>query len=612
MSLLLRSDDTVVPSPLPQGAGYAVVVAVGLIFALGMIGITRLLKKTLNEDNANVETFMVANRSVGTGLVASAVVSSWLWSTALLSCVLVTYLYGVSGGFWYGAGCTPYDLPLYAAVGTVAHLVFTFLAVVNNLFNTINMILGAAAVITFLTGIHIMASTFLLPVGVVLYTLVGGIKATFLTDYIHTFVIAILCCYLTTKTLTHHDVGSIDGLYDLVVKAQPSYEVDGNYQGSLLTMNSQQGIFFAIILLVSNFGAVIMDTSYFIKAFAASPKAVVPGYVVGGFAYFSIPWSLGTIMGLAALGLESSPIFPTYPRTMTSLEVTNGLVLPYVAVAVAGKGGAVAVLLMTFMAITSTLSAQVIAVSSIFTFDLYRTYVNKNAGNKDVIRWSHLGVILFAAISAGLTAAFNYGGINMGWTLYMIGVVTCPGIFPLILTILWNKQSALAAVVSAIAGLGTGLGVWLGTAQALFGEVTVDSTGQTLPCMYGTVASALSPLLYTVILSLIWPDNYDWARFTDEKLLLDSDTSAEESEREAPIRQSNKGGVLSEASEAVYDQTDLRWQRYALLWSLFSFFGIWVLWPLPMYGAKYIFSKVVSGYRKNAHTVTSTEVPPQK
>jgi Na+/proline symporter len=83
----------------------------------------------------------------------------------------------------------------------------------------------------------------------------------FLTDYIHTFVIAILCCYLTTKTLTHHDVGSIDGLYDLVVKAQPSYEVDGNYKGSLLTMNSQQGIFFAIILLVSNFGAVIVSMS---------------------------------------------------------------------------------------------------------------------------------------------------------------------------------------------------------------------------------------------------------------------------------------------------------------------------------------------------------------
>ena len=66
-----------------------------------------------------------------------------------------------------------------------------------------------------------------------------------------------------------------------------------------------------------------MDTSYFIKAFAASPKAVVPGYVVGGFAYFSIPWSLGTIMGLAALGLESSPIFPTYPRVSCNIFLAS-------------------------------------------------------------------------------------------------------------------------------------------------------------------------------------------------------------------------------------------------------------------------------------------------
>lgn len=175
-----------------------------------------------------------------------------------------------------------------------------------------------------------------------------------------------------------------------------------------------------------------------------------------------------------------------------------------------------------------------------------------------------------------------------------IGVVTCPGIFPLVLTILWNKQSGLAAVVSAVTGLATGLGVWLGTAQALFGEVSVDSTGQTLPCLYGTVASALSPLLYTVILSFICPDNYDWTRFKEEKLLLDSDTQTEESDREEPVRQGDKGGVLSSTSEVVYDQTDLRWKRYALFWSLFSFFGLWVLWPLPMYGAKYIFSKIVS------------------
>jgi Na+/proline symporter len=78
------------------------------------------------------------------------------------------------------------------------------LAVVNNLFNTINMILGASSAITYLsvrqksskstsgksanlssTGMHIMASTFLLPLGVVIYTLTGGIKATYELAYFY-------------------------------------------------------------------------------------------------------------------------------------------------------------------------------------------------------------------------------------------------------------------------------------------------------------------------------------------------------------------------------------------------------------------------------------------
>lgn len=107
---------------------------------------------------------------------------------------------------------------------------------------------------------------------------------------------------------------------------------------------------------------------------------------------------------------------------MTSSEVTNGLALPYAAIAVAGKGGAVAVLLITFMAVTSTLSAQIIAVSSIVAFDGYRTYWNHKASNDEVILWSRIGVVIFGAFSAGFTAILHYAGVDMGWTLYMIGI----------------------------------------------------------------------------------------------------------------------------------------------------------------------------------------------
>lgn len=109
---------------------------------------------------------------------------------------------------------------------------------------------------------------------------------------------------------------------------------------------------------------------------------------------------------------------------MSSTEISNGLVLPYAAITIAGKGGAAATLLITFMAVTSTLSAQVIAVSSIISFDVYRTYINKRATDIDVIRWSHYGVVFFGIFSAAFSTLLHYVGVDLGWTLYMLGMIS--------------------------------------------------------------------------------------------------------------------------------------------------------------------------------------------
>ena len=71
-----------------------------------------------------------------------------------------------------------------------------------------------------------------------------------------------------------------------------------------------------------------MDTSFFVKAFSASPRAVVPGYVIGGIAYFAIPWCLGTLMSFVAIGLEDNPIFPTYPRVSKEITQLQSVTIP--------------------------------------------------------------------------------------------------------------------------------------------------------------------------------------------------------------------------------------------------------------------------------------------
>lgn len=180
---------------------------------------------------------------------------------------------------------------------------------------TAMLLTGGSAVVNSLTGMPTAAGCFLLPVGVVLYTLFGGIKATFLTDYVHTvMIIIILFIFAFTAFATSSVAGSPAKVYELLVEAANSHPVDGNAGGSYLTMRSQEGAIFFVINLVGNFGTVFMDQGYYQKAISASPVYALPGYITGGLSWFAIPWLCATTMGLSALALESNPVFPTFPR----------------------------------------------------------------------------------------------------------------------------------------------------------------------------------------------------------------------------------------------------------------------------------------------------------
>jgi Na+/proline symporter len=123
------------------------------------------------------------------------------------------------------------------------------------------------------------------------------------------------------------------------------------------------------------YSAADVQKGYYNKAIAAHPISALPGYIMGGLSWFAIPWLCATTMGLSALALEGNPNFPTYPHRLSDAQVSAGLVLPNAAVALLGQGGAVCTLIMVFMAVTSASSAELIAVSTIFTYDIYQSVV---------------------------------------------------------------------------------------------------------------------------------------------------------------------------------------------------------------------------------------------
>jgi Na+/proline symporter len=51
----------------------------------------------------------------------------------------------------------------------------------------------------------------------------------------------------TIKVITVKEIGSIGALYDAVVQAGIDKPVEGNYQGSYLTMRSKECLYFGIL-----------------------------------------------------------------------------------------------------------------------------------------------------------------------------------------------------------------------------------------------------------------------------------------------------------------------------------------------------------------------------
>src|SRR5579883_3491027 len=132
------------------------------------------------------------------------------------------------------------------------------------------LLLGGSAVVSSITGMNVYAACFLLPLGVIVYTLFGGLKATFLTDYVHTTVIfIIILSFVFTVYSTSSQIGSPSAMYDLLTKASIANPVADNEQGSYLTMKSLQGLIFGIINIVGNFGTVFVDNAYWQRAIAA-------------------------------------------------------------------------------------------------------------------------------------------------------------------------------------------------------------------------------------------------------------------------------------------------------------------------------------------------------
>lgn len=610
--------------PLPQAAGYAVVVGLGAVFAAGMVLTTFCLKR-YNKEIMTAEEFSTAGRSVKKFLLSAAVVSSWTWAATLLTSTVQVYNNGVSGALYYSAGAAvqiilfaclaikgkeraphahTYLEIIKARYGSATHGVYCFWGFATNVLVTAMLLTGGSAVVHDLTGMNVVAACLLLPLGVVIYTIFGGIKATFLTDYAHTVVIVIIMLVFGFNAFAVSDkLGSPAAVWDMVTKLAESQPREGNAGGSYLTIKSRSGGIFFVINIVGNFGTVFLDNGYFNKAFASDPVATLPGYVMGGLAWFAIPMFVSTTLGLTALCLQGTPSWPTYPNAMTPDEVSAGLVLPNAAVALLGKSGAVMSLLLVFMAVTSAMSAELIAVSSIFTYDFYRTYLDPKASGKKLILVSHASVVGFAYIMAGFSIGLYYAGISMGYLYELMGVIIGGAVLPSAMTLISKNQNWAAATFTPPVATALAIMLWLVCTKVNFGTISVPTTFEDDAMLTGNVVALLAPFILIPVLTLVFrPQRFDWnilksiTRVDEEEELMEAESQTPDPEKLAPVRsqvtQVAHTMALGQLDEYAAESARLN-KAFKIALTICGVLAVCLilLWPIPMYGSGYVFSK---------------------
>ena len=409
----------------------------------------------------------------------------------------------------------------------------------------------------------------------------------------------VILYFMFSAYATNAQIGSTSEMYDLLKQAASKRPVAGNQDGSYLTLKSNFALVFGIIQLCSGSGTVFLDQAYWQRAIASRPTTAVRAYILGGLAWFAIPFGFATTLGLAAVALTDSPTFPSYPNGMTQSQITAGLSAPFAATALLGTGGAVALLIVLFMAVTSCASAELIAVSSILTFDIYKTYIKPSATPDRLIFISHIMICVFGLTMAIFACIWNLIGIDLGWLFLVMGLLIGGAVFPAAFAITWKGQTRAGALSGAVTGLCAGLLAWLVTARQYYGSLSVATTGMEYPTLAGNLAAIMTGLIVSVGVSLAKPEAFDWsttreinaasAVSTPSSTPLEKDGADEDIKTSLDVRDEEK-----ELMEDTYvEEEPSRLRRTFKLACIVAFLLTFImdfLIPIPMFLSHYIFS----------------------
>lgn len=357
------------------------------------------------------------------------------------------------------------DLRYDGRVRTILAIFWLLVYVFVNL--TSVLYLGALAMSTIM-GVDFMYAIIGLALFSALYSIYGGLKAVAWTDVIQVIFLiggGLITTYLAVQAVGG-DAGFLGGMKELFARAPEKFDMIFE-KGSMVVEGSKTkdayidlpgitvliGGMWITNLYYWGFNQYITQRALAGKSLAEAQK----GIVFAGYLKLFMPLIV-VIPGIAAFLLMQDGVFldmavdgtvvpdKAYPALLNKF-VPSGL-----------KGLAFAALI---AAIVSSLSSMINSTATIFTMDLYRNFMNKNASETQLVSVGRIVAAVSLVIAIFVAPALENFGQAFQFIQEFTGLVS-PGVFVIFMFgLFWKKATANGAFWVAILTLPLSFGIKL-------------------------------------------------------------------------------------------------------------------------------------------------------
>ena len=378
------------------------------------------------------------------GLVTGAIIGTLVGGSSTIGTAQLAYTYGFSA-WWFtlggGIGVLVLGLvfakPLYnSGIKTLPQLFAaeygeknsTIVALLNSLgtfLSIVAQILSGVALITAVSSLTSWQGTILTIVLMLVYVLFGGSLGAGLVGIVKTILmyVSVGICGIFAIYIS----GGLD-----VFLNNPSLPHDVYFnliaRGATVDLGAGISLLLGVLTTQSYISAIITAKSLKVSRAGAILSAVlipiigVAGIFVGMYMRLNYP-DIDTKMALPVLILDKMP------------PLAAGIMLATLLVAVVGTGAGLS-----------------LGMSSIFCRDIYKVYINKEAGPEKTLKVTRVIIVVILVVSA-IFSCGNLGDLILGWSFMSMGLRGSVAFIPLCTALFMpGKVPPKYAMAAMIAG----------------------------------------------------------------------------------------------------------------------------------------------------------------